>query len=669
MKLNSKIAGLLITSFLVISALFVGSSVSTLKQNQENNLAVFTKEFLEHSLELTQKNSATFFTFLDRELKRRGEVELEEIQTIIAEIDPFGLNTVLYDTKILNFVPGYENSPLSHLLTKETVSRLLKERESTGETHFQLDNYEDFHLTKATPTKINLRLYDDLSLLIGHGTSITTGKARLGFIEKQNETLFKRHLRTLIIIFIATIFLVTFSAIFFMRKTVVKPIKQLIQRAQTIAEGDLSQNLKLKSKDEIGELGKVFNKMTRNLRGTQKELKDTNKSLEKKVKARTKALEKEKVVAVKKEEEITLKNALLLSQYDSSPDGIVAFSNEGEIMSYNQPFMAIWKIPKVVLKEGSSEKIIQHISKQVKNSNEFIRMVKHLTEHKDKVGRHQIELIDERIIDMQAHPLKGQSGKYYGRVWYFRDITKEAEIDRAKTEFVSLASHQLRTPLTSVKWLLQKMLKQKKDLTREHAEFLGDALTSTDRTIELVNDLLNLSRLEAGMINVDPKKTNLTKLVGQLIKEFKKPKGPMATTKDKNQKIQFKKPSKAVIAYLDPQLISQVISNLLSNAIYYSEPNTHITVILEKDKNSVKVSVKDQGVGISKSDQKKLFTTKFFRSAEAAKHSTTGSGLGLYVVKKVLKICDGTIACHSTLGKGSTFVVVLPLKGLAHKGP
>ena len=179
---------------------------------------------------------------------------------------------------------------------------------------------------------------------------------------------------------------------------------------------------------------------------------------------------------------------------------------------------------------------------------------------------------------------------------------------------------------------------------------------------KLVNDLLNISRLDAGVIGVEPQKIDLVDLLNQLIKEVK------PITRGKKQKIQFKTSHKKVIASLDSQLISQVITNLLSNAVKYSDSKTTITVTLKKKSKSVDVIVQDQGIGISEKDQKQLFE-KFYRSDYASKESTTGNGLGLYIIKKVLTICNGSIKCKSKEGKGSVFTVNLPLKSpLLKKG-
>jgi PAS domain S-box-containing protein len=245
--------------------------------------------------------------------------------------------------------------------------------------------------------------------------------------------------------------------------------------------------------------------------------------------------------------------------------------------------------------------------------------------------------------------------KLLGVIGTFRDITKEQAVDRAKTEFVSLASHQLRTPLTAINWLLQELVRKAK-LNKNQQEYIQDAITSNNRMIRLVNDLLNVSRLETGTISVVSRKTDIGDLIIQVIEEAK------PQLNGKKQKAVFQKPHAKVIIEVDPDLLTQVLANLISNATKYSDPRTAITIELIKKARGVIINVKDQGIGIPKDQQHRMFE-KFFRTGEAAKRSTTGSGLGMYIVKKIVEACMGKITFTSAENKGSTFTVILPEKG------
>lgn len=240
-----------------------------------------------------------------------------------------------------------------------------------------------------------------------------------------------------------------------------------------------------------------------------------------------------------------------------------------------------------------------------------------------------------------------------------RDITARKEIDRAKNEFVSLASHQLQTPLTAIKWLLQVLLLKEK-MTKQQHSLIEEALESNERMIRLVDDFLNVSRLDMGTIVANSQKTDFIKFTENLVIEAR------ILAKERRQTIKFIKPKNKLTVYLDKNLISQVILNLLSNAIRYSDPKKKIVITIKKLAKTVEISIKDQGIGISKKDQKKLFA-KFFRTDRASEYSTTGSGLGLYMIKKIIKVCKGHIKINSRPGKGSTFTVTLPIKGPVSK--
>lgn len=251
------------------------------------------------------------------------------------------------------------------------------------------------------------------------------------------------------------------------------------------------------------------------------------------------------------------------------------------------------------------------------------------------------------------------NGEVIGVVHTFSDFTKEAELERSKSDFISLTSHQLRTPLTSIKWILEMALSRDGSLDKWQEEFLADALSSTRRMIDLVNDLLNISRLESDVTEVQWRRIDVSKLIAQVISEL------VGLANSRGQKISFKNPG-PTWAYIDRKLIGQVVSNLISNALQYSEKGSSVRVTLNKNKKGISIKVIDKGSGISKEDQKQLFK-KFFRTSTASKRSTEGSGLGLYLILKILDLCNGEIEVDSRLGKGSTFTVTLPLKGSVHK--
>lgn len=229
-------------------------------------------------------------------------------------------------------------------------------------------------------------------------------------------------------------------------------------------------------------------------------------------------------------------------------------------------------------------------------------------------------------------------------------------VDRAKSEFASLASHQLRTPLTGIKWMLQEVLRKGDDLGEVLKEYIEDAFHSNERMIHLVNDLLNVSRLEAGEVLADSEELDLMEFIRTVVSDFS------VLLKDRKQSVEITNPPKAILMKVDKHLLAEIMGRLISNALLYSEHGKTVQISAKLTSGQVKITVADQGVGISTADQKKLFT-KFFRTHEATQLSTTGSGLSLYIIHKVLGLCNGKIEFKSKPKKGSTFTVTLPVEG------
>jgi len=240
-----------------------------------------------------------------------------------------------------------------------------------------------------------------------------------------------------------------------------------------------------------------------------------------------------------------------------------------------------------------------------------------------------------------------------------RDITAQKKAERSKTEFVSLASHQLQTPLTSVRWNAELILDSDKEihnLTDKQKKYVTDLYSSTVRTIELVNSLLNVSRIELGTINVDPEPTDIKSICVSSINEIRR------EALDKNIKIEtFYDPDLSLIN-VDPIFFRMIIINLLSNAVKYTNSGGSMKLEVTKDEKRMQIKISDTGVGIPKAQQNKIYT-KFFR-ANNAQVLSEGSGLGLYIVKSVLEKTGGKIWFESEENKGTTFYIELPLTGM-----
>lgn len=246
------------------------------------------------------------------------------------------------------------------------------------------------------------------------------------------------------------------------------------------------------------------------------------------------------------------------------------------------------------------------------------------------------------------------------------DATKELrktneqlqKLDTAKDEFVSMASHQLRTPLTSVKGYISMVLEGDvgKISPMQH-ELLSEAFASSERMVHLIGDFLNVSRLQTGKFLLEKRPVDLTKLVAQEIESLK------TTVEAHGLKLHYRKPSYFPILILDEGKIRQVLMNFIDNAIFYSQEGMSITVKLGVEDGMATVRVIDTGIGVPKSERAHLFT-KFFRASNARRQRPDGTGVGLFLAKKVVAAHGGTMIFESEEGKGSTFGLRLPVKKL-----
>lgn len=234
------------------------------------------------------------------------------------------------------------------------------------------------------------------------------------------------------------------------------------------------------------------------------------------------------------------------------------------------------------------------------------------------------------------------------------DHERLKEVDRMKSEFVSVASHQLRTPLTGIKWFCQLLLGGKAGaLLPDQQDFISQVNTSNDRMIALVEDLLNVSRIETGKkFEIIKTSLDVSALVRSVIDEH------LPLSLKRTQTITYTPPSSFPMMQVDEQKIRQVLGNLISNALKYSPVGSVVEVSLTMDKKQrAVVAVTDHGIGIPLAQQKRIFE-KFFRAENAVSSETDGTGLGLYIAKSICEAHGGGLSFVSTKGKGTTFTAV-----------
>jgi PAS domain S-box-containing protein len=246
-------------------------------------------------------------------------------------------------------------------------------------------------------------------------------------------------------------------------------------------------------------------------------------------------------------------------------------------------------------------------------------------------------------------------GGSLGAIQVFRDITHEVELERAKDEFISLASHQLRTPASAVKqyagMLLQGYVGELADKQRSMIESIYE---SNERQIAIVNDLLRVAQVDAGKVHPKIVPTDLANLIKGVMSDLD------TRFKAKNQKVTYLRPAKDLVVEVDPQLLRMVIENIIDNASKYTPADRNITVDLYKIKDHISIAIRDEGVGIDEKDIPQIFQ-KFSRVPNPLSETVGGTGLGLYWAKRIVDLHNGKIQVSSKPGRGTTFIIQIPL--------
>jgi signal transduction histidine kinase len=275
--------------------------------------------------------------------------------------------------------------------------------------------------------------------------------------------------------------------------------------------------------------------------------------------------------------------------------------------------------------------------------------VKKLANHTILVKRDQTKL----PISDSAAPIKNSKGNIFGCIVVVRDASREREIERSKDEFISIAAHQLRTPLGNIRWIIEMLLTYPEisQKVRDKIELINK---SNKRMIILVNDLLNVSRIDQGKIQNEPQLTDICEVIKAAALEID------AEAQKKKVTIYLRLNNTIPKIMIDPKQFRDVVQNLLSNAIKYNMVGGKAVIVEMLVANYIRISVSDDGIGIPKEDQERVFS-KFYRAANASKSDTTGSGLGLFLVKSYVEGWGGTVRFQSVEGKGSTFYLELPI--------
>ena len=343
---------------------------------------------------------------------------------------------------------------------------------------------------------------------------------------------------------------------------------------------------------------------------------------------------------------------------ESVADGVVVADANGRIILVNA---AAERILDLLREKAMGRSINEMLGLYGRQAKEWMEQVNRWTTHQEPYDTNEYLAarleIGRRVISVHLAPVM-MADEFLGTVSVFRDVTAEVEAERAKTEFVSTVSHELRTPMTSIKGYVKLLLMGAAGvLSEEQSNFLSVIDTNVDRLTVLVNDLLDISRIESGRIKLSPHRMDVIPVIEQVVVEMD------SRAMEQGLSLISHLPLHLPDIIADPDRVAQILTNLLGNACNYTLPGGKVVVSAYQDDRKVAISVSDTGIGIAPDDQQKIFE-RFFRADDSVVQDAPGTGLGLSIVKSLVEMQGGEIWVESEVGVGSTFTFTLPIAEL-----
>ncbi|MGY3714908.1 cell wall metabolism sensor histidine kinase WalK [Sutcliffiella cohnii] len=395
-------------------------------------------------------------------------------------------------------------------------------------------------------------------------------------------------------------------------RTITRPMSDMKKQAIEMAKGNFSRKVKIYGEDEIGQLALSFNNLT-------KKLQEANATTEG---------ERRKLSSV----------------ISHMTDGVIATDRKGRVILINEPALKMLNVPRETV---LAKPIVEVLGIEEDHTFET------LMSEQDSLILDFSSKNSPLILRASNSVIQKETGFINGLITVLHDITEQAKIDQDRREFVANVSHELRTPLTTMRSYIEALTEGAWEDKKIAPQFLEVTQQETERMIRLVNDLLKLSKMDSKDYMLQKDSFDVVSFLNRVIDRFE-------LSKSSDVTFQRKLPNEHIYVYIDIDKITQVLDNIISNAMKYSPEGGTVTFHLKVKQQHVEICISDEGVGIPAKDLDKIFD-RFYRVDKARTRKLGGTGLGLAIAKEMIEAHDGRIWAKSEEGKGTSIFFTLPL--------
>lgn len=563
-----------------------------LKVNLEENF----EETVSSRMELLNYNLERVFN-LDRTENEEGPTINDEIQEIVNDLttDDF-TSVIVVDTQSTIIGTNSNQDEIGQRINREIIQQVLN-FDTPREGTFINQETEEHVYVQVSP------IIDDEKIVVG-----------AIYLESSVESVYSQLDEINKIFLQGALLAITISAIIgvLVARTITKPIKEMRRQAQVMAKGDFTQKVNVYGKDEIGQLSEAFNDLNSRLKHSY---------------------------ATIEEERWKLSSVL-----SNMSDGVIATDNDGSITLMNEAAgMLVGRNPDDM------------IGDDLLNVLQLEERLPDVTELQDS-GSMIIDFSEGNqpfLIRATFSTVQDDENDVTGFITVLNDVTEDEKVEQERRDFVSNVSHELRTPLTTMKSYLEALTDGAWEDREIAPKFLGVAQNETERMIRMVNDLLQLSKMDSDELPLHKERTEFVSYFHEVIDRFE-------MNLPETMMIKRELPNKQYHVWLDKDKMTQVIDNIISNAIKYSPEGGNISLRLENKYHYILVSIQDEGMGIAYDKLEKVFE-RFYRADQARTRKFGGTGLGLAITKELVEAHHGRIWAKSREGYGTTIYFTLPL--------